>query len=219
MGDLMDSARSAVFSMLGIVTRNTGFEAQQHLRAWGSIYRARTFNQPDIHSGNSWSGIYCVQAAELGAEHSKLAGRISFHDPRNRLTMAEQSGPGYKSTVEVRPRDGMMVIFPSWLQCHVNPFVSDSAILLICFESRITGLAAGLAWHEAENRSATPYVHFVSTQVGRVFVPNAERINPGLNPPSCSAMPLNRVSFIRILAAGNPNRILPNGRNGKLPTW
>lgn len=141
VGDLMDTARSAVFSVLGIVTRSTGFEAQQHLRAWSSIYRPRTFSRPDVHSGNSWSGIYCVQAAELGAERSKLAGRISFHDPRNRLTMADQPGPEYKSTFEVRPRDGMMLIFPSWLQYHLNPFVSDSAILLICFESRITGLS------------------------------------------------------------------------------
>jgi len=139
VSELMDTFHSAVFSLLSILTRTARYEARQHINTGASIYRPRTFCRPSLHGGHSWSGIYFVQAAKLGMERSGLAGQLSFHDPRNRLAMVSSPGMIYKGTFDVKPRDGLMVIYPSWLQCQLNPFESESAIALISFRSRISG--------------------------------------------------------------------------------
>lgn len=135
--EVADTMRHAVFSMLGIMTGLERFEAQLELTVRASIYRARSHSHAALHPGSTWSGLYFIQAAQLDREPSAEAGQISFHDPRTRAGMLAPPGNRYRDTSELRPSDGLMVVYPSWLACHLNGFVSDTSLCLLTFRSRV----------------------------------------------------------------------------------
>jgi hypothetical protein len=137
LAELLNSMRSSVMNMLQIISGNSVSGARMKLTAWASVYRARSVSLPEIHSESSWSGQYFVQAPRLGKEHGPKAGKVSFHDPRTRVGLVDQGVSQYVSTFELTPRDGLMLVYPSWMQCHLNAFVTDTAALLISFKSLV----------------------------------------------------------------------------------
>jgi hypothetical protein len=135
--ELLDSMRSGVLNMVSIMSKTSQFKVNQHFKAWASVYRSRSHGKSEVPSESSWSGSYFIQAARLGKEQSEQAGKFSFHDPRSRVGMVSQLGKEEKSSFEINPRDGLMLIYPSWLQCQLNAFISDTSVLTISFNSRL----------------------------------------------------------------------------------
>jgi len=140
--EVADSMRHAIFNMLGILTGLEHFEAQLDMKARASVYRARSHSHWALHPGSTWSGMYFIQAAKLGSESTSNAGQLTFHDPRTRAGMLDPPGNCYRETWELTPKDGLMVVYPSWLPYHLNGFVSDTCICMLTFRSRVRNFKA-----------------------------------------------------------------------------
>lgn len=97
------------------------------IQAWANVNEAGAVNLPHGHTGTSgcyWSAVYYVRCIE-GA-----GGELLLYDPRGpmvsmhaRHLFLENAGP--EREVNLKPRTGMLVMFPSWLFHAVNPYHGD----------------------------------------------------------------------------------------------
>ena len=90
---------------------------------WVNINPQYGFNVPHDHPGYTWSGVYYVQLPEKGA--SSRSGSIELLDPRTN-TAAMASDIARKSSYfspkrTLNPKNGMILIFPSYLRHWVYP--------------------------------------------------------------------------------------------------
>ena len=99
---------------------------------WANINPPEGYNKPHIHPNSLFSGVYYVKAPE----HS---GKLVCNDPR----------PGIQSTMPIRikgqppkhlwrechlePKDGRIIMFPSWLWHCVEPNESNDIRISVSF--------------------------------------------------------------------------------------
>jgi hypothetical protein len=71
------------------------------------------------HGEAHWSATYYVDAGDAD-QRSPESGALALVDPRR----GGRSIPGIESgsTFMIRPRSGMLVVFPGWLQHYVHPY-------------------------------------------------------------------------------------------------
>ena len=111
----------------------TGNRLQLLLTAWANINGRGNFNTPHNHPGCHWSGVYYVDAPPG-------SGLLALQDPRPNINMANLGNdmldlfPGSERTLE--PREGLTVVFPSWLQHGVTVHESDEERISIAFNVR-----------------------------------------------------------------------------------
>jgi uncharacterized protein (TIGR02466 family) len=88
------------------------------------------FNKPHIHPSSFLSGVYYVRMPLRG-------GSIEFYDPAPARAMigfpVRAGGSATSSSVEFKPEEGMLLIFPSWLQHGVQPNRSSDFRISISF--------------------------------------------------------------------------------------
>ena len=102
-------------------------EGQLHLvAAWANINSAGNWNAPHSHLPCQWSGCFYVKIDEAGGQIND--GNIVFLDP---LPL----GPQFRksSNAVMRPKTGMMLIFPSYLMHMVEPHNNDEDRISIAF--------------------------------------------------------------------------------------
>jgi len=106
------------------------------LNSWANVNRSGQSNEPHTHPGSFWSASYYVDDGGIGA-NPKLGGEFTIQDPRGvapamfqpMLTFAGPGGISAGTTELLSPRTGMIVLFPSWLQHGVRPYLgSDTRI-------------------------------------------------------------------------------------------
>jgi uncharacterized protein (TIGR02466 family) len=92
---------------------------------WSIINPPGSANRAHIHPGCTWSGVYYIQAPDG-------CGNIEFIDPRTENLMYQpRYVPNRKrprhcwTKVNLTPRPGRMLIFPSWLYHAVAPNLSE----------------------------------------------------------------------------------------------
>jgi len=98
-----------------------------HNHTWFHVSRYAGSFVAHNHPMASWSAVYCVRAGEPSPDHPD-SGLLRFHDTR-------QGGNGYLDAanatlrrpfalrpLELRLREGQLVIFPSYLFHDVAPF-------------------------------------------------------------------------------------------------
>ena len=97
---------------------------------WANVSTAGHANQYHYHPGSFWSAVAYIDDGYEGEDGSSLGGELQLLDPRMpmiRMTAPDlrildaQGGPQVTEP-SVRPRTGMIVMFPSWLQHAVRPF-------------------------------------------------------------------------------------------------
>lgn len=91
---------------------------------WANLLRQGGYNRIHNHPGAVWSGCYYVCCGETVAEplHN---GWIEFQDPR--------PGNIHGGKERVEPEEGLLLIFPSWLNHFVNPFMGGGERISIAF--------------------------------------------------------------------------------------
>ena len=98
--------------------------------AWTIINIKRSSNSRHIHSNNYISAAYYVKAP-------KNCGDIIFYDPRNarliRKPITNKNNVLNAETVTIKPRDGLLVLFPSYLYHSVEENLSDDERIVISF--------------------------------------------------------------------------------------
>lgn len=91
---------------------------------WANVLRQGGYNRIHNHPGAVWSGCYYVSCGETVAEPPGN-GWIEFQDPR------PANIHGGKERVE--PEEGLLLIFPSWLNHFVSPFMGGGERISIAF--------------------------------------------------------------------------------------
>ena len=97
---------------------------------WANVSGKGAANQYHYHPGSFWSAVAYIDDGYEGSENAALGGELQLLDPRMpmvRMTapdlrMKDTSGAVQHSELSIRPKTGMIVLFPSWLQHAVRPF-------------------------------------------------------------------------------------------------
>jgi uncharacterized protein (TIGR02466 family) len=100
--------------------------------AWAIVNEAGHSNQPHIHAGCAWSGVYYV-AVEPG-----MGGEIYFQDPRTEAVMCPHPYNllGTAALVTIAPSPGLMLVFPSFVYHGVHPYRGTQPRISIAFNLR-----------------------------------------------------------------------------------
>ena len=102
---------------------------------WSIINNANARNARHIHANNFISAAYYVKAPEN-------CGNIIFHDPRSEPVYfhPQISNPNNLNTnvVTIKPEEGMLVLFPSYLHHSVDINRSNEERVVISFNINLT---------------------------------------------------------------------------------
>ena len=97
---------------------------------WAVINKKNSSNAMHIHSNNYISAAYYVKAP-------KNCGDIVFYDPRfaatYRYPKISKTNKLNSNIVSFQPKEGMLVLFPSYLQHSVNVNKTDEERIVISF--------------------------------------------------------------------------------------
>lgn len=90
------------------------------VQAWAMVMRDGDHTVLHDHGEAHWSSAYYLDAGDADLARFPASGALAFVDPRR----GGRALPGLDAgaTFEVRPRAGMLVIFPGWLQHYVHPY-------------------------------------------------------------------------------------------------
>lgn len=102
------------------------------LSAGANVSRNGHFNKTHVHPGSTWSGTYYADTGE--PIDTDRGSPLHLLDPCQGRTMT--FFPVLPSSVYVRPRSGLMVLFPSYVPHMVFPHYGRSARISIAFNLR-----------------------------------------------------------------------------------
>ena len=98
--------------------------------SWSIINKKGSSNNRHIHSDNYISAAYYVKAPEG-------CGDINFYDPREAKVIRKPKGIDGNSlsadVVNIKPKEGILVLFPSYLYHSVEENMSDNERIVISF--------------------------------------------------------------------------------------
>ncbi len=110
------------------------------VRAWANVNAHGDANVCHFHAGSFWSGTYYVADGGCASDHS-LGGEFEMLDPRGpgpamyapALKFAGEDGQSVGGAEVIRPRPGLLFIFPSWLAHQVRPYRGTELRISIAF--------------------------------------------------------------------------------------
>jgi len=103
--------------------------------ALANVGERGAYHIPHIHRNCSWSAVYYVDVPTVDADP---AGELELLDPRTNPII-----PGVherKQAVVFKPRTGLAVCFPSWLEHWVRPWESDAPRISVAWNVIISGI-------------------------------------------------------------------------------
>ena len=97
---------------------------------WANVSTAGHFHQQHVHLGCVWAAVLYLDDGYDGDANPALGGELVLTDPRMpairmnapHLGLRESDGKPQQIEFLVRPRTGLLVIFPGWLLHAVRPF-------------------------------------------------------------------------------------------------
>ena len=102
---------------------------------WSMVNRKNHFNVNHFHTKSDWSFTYYVNTP-------RDCGNIVFIDPRIRNTMIDHryilknyKNPATADIYSVTPNAGLLIMFPSYLEHHVEPNLTDE--VRVCLAGNI----------------------------------------------------------------------------------
>lgn len=113
------------------------------IEAWANVNVKGHSNASHDHTKehNLWSGIYYVNN---GGDNENIAGETVFEDRHytsngftvNRTPSPIVDGKAQKNEYKIKPKTGMMVLFPGTLYHRVEPYNGDNERITIAFNLR-----------------------------------------------------------------------------------
>jgi uncharacterized protein (TIGR02466 family) len=109
-----------------------GGQTEWSAEAWANVSPAGAYNKSHVHGGAFWSGVYYVRAPESDS------GQLLLHDPRMPALrmyapMLRFKGAGTEQVAKIKPKSGMLVMFPSWLLHSVEPWDGEGDRISVAF--------------------------------------------------------------------------------------
>ncbi|KJE97532.1 hypothetical protein CAOG_007373 [Capsaspora owczarzaki ATCC 30864] len=89
------------------------------MTVWATLHHSGIFHMPHSHPHELLSGVFYVKMPGN-------AGKIIFSDPRGPLTP-------FDNTIAIEPREGDLILFPSWLTHMVAPTSGSDERISIAF--------------------------------------------------------------------------------------
>ncbi len=110
------------------------------MQAWANVNGPGASNICHYHPGAFWSGTYYVDDGGCFAD-PLLGGEFEMLDPRGpgpamyapTLKFAGEDGSSVGSAETIRPRPGLLFLFPSWLMHQVRPYRGSDLRISIAF--------------------------------------------------------------------------------------
>lgn len=139
MREVIELAQSVATQMVADRAGNPVAPAWQ-VRAWANVNGPGDSNLCHYHPGSFWSGTYYVDDGGCAADPA-LGGEFEMIDPRGpgpgmyapTLKFAGQDGASVGNAEAIRPKPGLLFLFPSWLQHQVRPYRGSSLRISIAF--------------------------------------------------------------------------------------
>ena len=91
------------------------------LNAWAMVMRSGDYSIVHDHGDSHFSSAYYVDAGDADTDTHPQSGLLAFVDPRSGGRPIANLDL-FPSTFTVRPRTGMLVLFPGWLQHYVHAY-------------------------------------------------------------------------------------------------
>ncbi len=112
--------------------------------AWANVNGPGDANMCHYHPGAFWSGTYYIDDGGC-AEDASLGGEFEMLDPRGAgpgmyaptLKFAGEDGQSVGGAETIRPRPGLMILFPSWLLHQVRPYRGTGLRISLAFNLSI----------------------------------------------------------------------------------
>jgi len=101
-----------------------------YLQSWINLHDRGGFNFLHMHEGSLLSGSFYLQVPPG-------AGEFVFRDPRPGVIHGYVKGgvPNGHADVHLRPSDGLLVLFPCWMEHYVEPHEGDEPRITIAFNA------------------------------------------------------------------------------------
>ena len=139
-GEAVLRAAVALASRMTADRHGKPVDIKWRLNAWANINRAGHGNEFHTHPGSYWSGTYYVDDGDIGEDPS-LGGEFEMQDPRGvapamyapMLCFATPGGRSVGASELIRPRAGLMILFPAWLSHGVRPYRGSRMRISIAF--------------------------------------------------------------------------------------
>jgi len=128
----------SVHQSLGYALRQmTGTEVPIRSEAWVNMHERGSYNATHVHQGALLSGTFYLTVPEG-------SGTLIFRDPRPGVNLSPFRGSGINSAqnIQVAPYEGLLVLFPNWLEHEVAPHESDAPRVAIAMNA-IPGVLPG----------------------------------------------------------------------------
>ncbi len=102
----------------------------ERIFCWAVLMRREGHQAAHIHPAAWLSGVYYARVPEAVSDESNTEGWLEFGEPPRELYRLE----GEQAHRLVRPREGTLVLFPSYLYHRTIPYEADAERLSIAFD-------------------------------------------------------------------------------------
>jgi uncharacterized protein (TIGR02466 family) len=92
--------------------------------AWGTVMNKDDYMTQHHHADSHWSAVWYADVGDESPSNHPDAGSISFTDPRGAITPFPSMNLR-PSVMNVRPKTGMLLVFPGFLSHCVYPYLGD----------------------------------------------------------------------------------------------
>jgi uncharacterized protein (TIGR02466 family) len=100
------------------------------LQSWINMHDRGGFNFLHMHEGSLLSGSFYLSVP-------RGSGQFVFRDPRPGVILGSVKGgvPNGHADIHLTPSDGLLVLFPCWMEHYVEPHDSDAPRITIAFNA------------------------------------------------------------------------------------
>ena len=100
------------------------------LQSWINMHDRGGFNFLHMHEGSLLSGSFYLSVP-------RGSGQFVFRDPRPGVILGSVKGgvPNGHADIHLTPSDGLLVLFPCWMEHYVEPHESDEPRITIAFNA------------------------------------------------------------------------------------
>jgi uncharacterized protein (TIGR02466 family) len=115
-----------------------GYTINWNLQGWANVNRLGDYHDPHNHPHSYLSGTYYVSVPDsdpaIGTRRDVRSGCITFYDPRTAANMnAIRRDPNIEAEFTVKPRGGLILLWPAFLTHFVHPNLCDEPRISISF--------------------------------------------------------------------------------------
>ena len=136
-GEAGDRLLKQATDLASTYTTSTGNDvvARWLVDSWANVSGSGSFNMAHVHGATFWSCVYYVSVGE------GEGGALILHDPR--MPALRMHAPHYRFkdlgaevAVDIKPKPGMMILFPGWLSHHVEPWRGSGTRISVAMNIR-----------------------------------------------------------------------------------